>query len=230
MHARTHTPLDSLQSLSKHYAKFAGDILLRRQEKLQRLSEEVEAWTDEAVGIFHRLSATKSDPAQPQEHTAMVELNTRVYHYHEQLGDRVAGEGGVASGLMHVSTPLETWLVAAHTYVAQPQADKTVSVHLCSCWHSPFITYACTYVCGELASATSAVVHTYVCVSVCVLGPTSCVLQLRVGTRGSESQNGSSKATQGGREWEGAGIDHCHTGVKRPSACHMLWRSHVATS
>ena len=111
-HTHTHTYPASFQSLSKHYAKFAGDILLRRQEKLQRLSEEVEAWTDEAVAIFHRHSAAQGGPAQLQEQAAMVDLNTRVCQCHQRLGDRVAGEEGVASGLMHVSTPLETWSVA----------------------------------------------------------------------------------------------------------------------
>ena len=114
MHTCTHTRTDlptSLQSLNKYYAKFAGDILLRRQEKLQRLSEEVEAWTDEAVGIFHRHCATQSEPSQLQEHAAMMELNSQVCRHHQQLGERVAGESGVASGLMHVATPLETWSV-----------------------------------------------------------------------------------------------------------------------
>ena len=100
-----------LQSLSKQYAKFAGDVLLRRQEKLQRLSEEVEAWTDEAVCIFHRHCSAHGDSTQMEEHAMMAELNSHMCRYQQQLGERVAGEDGVASGLMHVSTPLETWWV-----------------------------------------------------------------------------------------------------------------------
>lgn len=93
--------------LSKESEKYGGETLLEGQDKLTLIRYQMEGWTDNALKVFgrHRKDPTKNHPDQDR----MVTLNQEVENLLHQFDNRITGENGVASRVIHLANGLETW-------------------------------------------------------------------------------------------------------------------------
>ena len=93
--------------LSKESEKYGGETLLEGQDKLTLIRLQMEGWTDNALKVFqrHRKDPTRNHPDQER----MVKLNQEVEDLLHQFDNRITGENGVASRVIHLSNGLETW-------------------------------------------------------------------------------------------------------------------------
>ncbi|CAG2256169.1 unnamed protein product [Mytilus edulis] len=93
--------------LSRESEKYGGETLLEGQDKLTLIRYQMEGWTDNALKVFgrHRKDPTKNHPDQDR----MVTLNQEVENLLHQFDNRITGENGVASRVIHLANGLETW-------------------------------------------------------------------------------------------------------------------------
>ncbi|XP_065830228.1 axonemal dynein light chain domain-containing protein 1-like [Oscarella lobularis] len=101
--------------MSQESERFTGDTVLEWQEKLQKISKQVEGWTETAIQLFNRHRAVKEDSKEESDDERlandeeMKKVNETMETCLNQLRIRASGENGLARCFIHLIGPLETW-------------------------------------------------------------------------------------------------------------------------
>ncbi|XP_071115667.1 axonemal dynein light chain domain-containing protein 1-like [Haliotis cracherodii] len=95
------------ENLSKEAEVFAGDLLLSNEDELIHIRKEMDGWTDSALKVFGRHSGL--DGRSHQEQDNMIVLNDEVEELLKQFTNRISGENGVATSVIHLTNAIELW-------------------------------------------------------------------------------------------------------------------------
>ncbi|KAK6195039.1 hypothetical protein SNE40_000555 [Patella caerulea] len=93
--------------LGKESETFGGDLFLSNLDALMNIRKEMEGWTDASLRVFGRHRGL--DGKTHHEQTNMMNLNEEVDELLKQFNNRVTGENGVATGVIHLMNAISGW-------------------------------------------------------------------------------------------------------------------------